>query len=125
MPLDAREGGDIGTFERLRLSLAQSMEVARDNLKQLQSPTGAASTAPADSVQLVDRKPCYRCRQTSHKAAKCPHKEAKCHQCGKIGHLKRACLNKAVKAVEEDIEHHEEPIKNITALSTVQPDSRG
>lgn len=34
---------------------------------------------------------CYRCGQKAHKAAQCPYKEAKCHFCGKVGHLKKVC----------------------------------
>ena len=31
---------------------------------------------------------CFRCGKGSHPLAKCKFKEAKCHQCGKVGHIK-------------------------------------
>ena len=33
----------------------------------------------------------YRCGKSSHKAAQCPFQTAKCHNCGKTGHLRRVC----------------------------------
>ena len=41
---------------------------------------------------------CYRCGHTAHKAAQCPYKEAKCHTCGKVGHLVKRVCRKADKA---------------------------
>ena len=92
--------------ERLTLqkatSIALAMETAARNAEPLQNPgskgvdtnttspmvnmlqsAGKASTAEADS--------CYRCGQKTHKATNCPFKEAKCHYCGKVGHIKRVC----------------------------------
>ena len=78
------------------------MEAAARNAETLQNPgskgvdtnttspmvnmlqsAGKASTAQADN--------CYRCGQKTHKATNCPFKEAKCHYCGKVGHIKRVC----------------------------------
>jgi len=45
--------------------------------------------------------PCARCGFTNHAYEKCRYKNAKCYQCGEIGHLKSECkntLNKSQKA---------------------------
>ncbi|CAH2284829.1 zinc finger CCHC domain-containing 9-like [Pelobates cultripes] len=38
---------------------------------------------------------CYRCRATTHVATTCRFKDAKCHACGKMGHLQRVCKSTA------------------------------
>jgi hypothetical protein len=37
---------------------------------------------------------CTRCARSGHKPHDCPYAEAKCHQCGKTGHLVVACASK-------------------------------
>jgi hypothetical protein len=37
---------------------------------------------------------CTRCARSGHKPHDCPYAEAKCHQCGKTGHLVAACARK-------------------------------
>ena len=114
------------------IDIAQGMEVARDNWKQMQSPTTAVKPAALD-VQRLEKTSCYRCGQSSHAVSQCPYKNSKCHKCGKIGHLKRACLSKLggapggprnfrkkkknVRTIEEDLEG---PIDNIKALNKEQ-----
>lgn len=34
---------------------------------------------------------CYRCGNSNHKPANCPVKGLHCHNCGKVGHMKRVC----------------------------------
>ena len=60
------------------IEITQGMEIVRDNLKQMQSPTTAGKLVVAD-VQHVEQKPCYRCGQSGHEASRCPHKHSKCH----------------------------------------------
>ncbi|XP_060063527.1 uncharacterized protein K02A2.6-like [Ylistrum balloti] len=36
-------------------------------------------------------KPCYRCTRPGHDPQKCFFKNEKCNQCGKVGHIKKAC----------------------------------
>ena len=89
--------------------LAQGLESAAQNVKQLQSTgsrqevSGATGTTHMQGVHKVShpdqRKPdsganCYRCGKPGHSAAKCRFKDAKCHYCGKTGHIKALCRMK-------------------------------
>ena len=85
--------------------IALAMETAEKNAETLQnadSPEGTTCEQrnPVHKLHLSERGQqsgeklsgaCYRCRQKSHNAPKCPYKEAKCHNCGKVGHLKKVC----------------------------------
>ena len=84
--------------------LALAMETAEANAETLQSTSSRGGAQelrqPVLRMQSTQRgQPsgnsaagaCYRCGQKSHKAPKCPYKEAKCHNCGKVGHLKKVC----------------------------------
>ena len=90
------------------IELAQGMETAAQNVKQLQSTghkqevPGATGTTRTQGVYKVthphpdQRKPdkgvnCYRCGKAGHSAAKCRFKDVQCHYCGKTGHIKVAC----------------------------------
>ena len=48
--------------------------------------------APRSSNKKSGKDRCFRCNQTSHKSNDCWYKDAKCHGCGKVGHIKPACL---------------------------------
>ena len=62
------------------------MEAAKQNLTELQS---TAQSQPVE-VHKVANSPCYRCGR-SHPPDKCKFRTARCHNCGKIGHIQRAC----------------------------------
>ena len=73
------------TFEKA-LEFATSMEAAKQNLTELQS---TAQSQPAE-VHKVTNSPCYRCGR-NHPPDKCKFRTARCRNCGKIGHIQRAC----------------------------------
>lgn len=73
--------------------LAVSMETAAKDAEQLQRPD-----AGAEAVHKVETRPfnstgrkCYRCHGKNHSSEMCYFKDAKCHGCGKTGHIKTAC----------------------------------
>lgn len=82
------------------VEIAQSMEKAAENARSLQSPTRAAGHPPSQRRDVFtvesagdrgDTFRCYRCGRSDHKPPKCPFKSTKCHNCGKVGHLRKVC----------------------------------
>ena len=77
------------------MSIAQSMEAAAKNIKELQKPDGSGSER--QSVNKMHHESTstkvtgYRCGQEGHLATKCHYKDTVCHNCGKKGHLKVVC----------------------------------
>ena len=85
------------TFDKA-LSIAVAVETAKKNTQVLN---------PSASVQFMETmrgsqetsafkemgQECYRCKGTKHNAANCKFKQEKCHACGKVGHIARACRN--------------------------------
>ena len=74
------------------LELAQSLETAVQNVKELSQPSSQ------ETVQLHNvgtstkgRTTYFRCGKVGYAAAVCQHKDTVCCSCGKRGHLKRAC----------------------------------
>ena len=80
------------------VKVAQAMESAAKNfVTMLNGVTGASR---AEDVHKTDsqhreksagKSSCYRCGSKDHLATSCRFKEVKCHGCGRIGHIKKAC----------------------------------
>ena len=74
-----------GMQGRAILSSAQSPLMESINLlKSGKQPARQYQTPPKDSSRA-----CTRCGNTGHKPSQCKFLKAKCHGCGKIGHLKK------------------------------------
>ena len=126
--------------------LAQGLESAAQNVKQLQSTgsrqevPGATGTTHMQGVHKVShpdqRKPdsganCYRCGKPGHSAAKCRFKDAKCHYCGKTGHIKAVCRMKqktaagkkpqSVRVVQQEEEANEYPLFHMESAGRSKP----
>ena len=79
------------TFDKA-LEIAISMEVAKQNVSELQS---TIQPQQVDVHKMTTQPPsaiasCYRCKGT-HQPEKCKFRTAGCHTCGKLGHIQRAC----------------------------------
>uniref|UniRef100_A0A3Q1B749 CCHC-type domain-containing protein n=1 Tax=Amphiprion ocellaris TaxID=80972 RepID=A0A3Q1B749_AMPOC len=74
---------NIGSTLRDRLVSGIRNEACMDNKK--------SRAASVHKVKQKGTKACYRCKGKNHLAKECHFKETKCHNCGKIGHIKKAC----------------------------------
>ena len=91
-------------FQEL-LELAQAIESADRNSKDLQASKPSSSEAAVYQVQR-QRNPqrtgaqptasptCNRCGARSHKANDCKFKDAVCYHCKKVGHLAQVCRSR-------------------------------
>ena len=92
------------TFDKA-FKLAQAMEVAERDSKQLK-PSEAASSLPIQKVEnqfhsgkkVSKGKPCYRCGGM-HDSRQCRFQHVNCNSCGKKGHIKRVCRSKPTPTV--------------------------
>lgn len=72
------------------------METADRDARQLRgAESETVGAASVHKVKLQGARNCYRCKGKNHDANECHFKETKCHNCGKIGHIKKACRAKA------------------------------
>lgn len=83
------------TFARA-FEIALSMETAEKDTQQLRGHDSHSSVVHKVEVRPFSQreKKCYRCHGKNHSAQVCHFKDARCHNCGKIGHIKRACRGK-------------------------------
>ena len=90
------------TFKKA-LELAQSLEAAARNTKEIQNGVGIKANGRTGSSQdnprtepigSVSTNAFHRCGKVGHLSWQCSFKNAKCHNCGKVGHIKKACRNK-------------------------------
>lgn len=92
------------TFEKA-WDIAQSMETANKDVKDIQAlwtdEAGGAGRRPEEAVHRVSEQRsttssdqlCFRCRGR-HSPATCRFANETCHDCGKKGHIRRACRSK-------------------------------
>ena len=84
------------------LEIVQSLETAVQNVQALQGqPPVQPETVTHDIGKLTSTRTCFRCGKGSHPPTKCKFKEAKYHQCGKVGHIKPVCHSKPVDKADQ------------------------
>ncbi|KAK0156517.1 hypothetical protein N1851_000186 [Merluccius polli] len=88
------------TFEKA-FKIAVAAEAASKNVQDLQTkaPLACNSVKTEGKERKGDwkKRECYRCHGKQHSAFECKFKEAKCHSCGKVGHIAKACRSKNEK----------------------------
>ena len=82
------------------LDIAQSLETVAQNVEALlgtlQQPP-VQPTTPSHSIgKLTSTRICFRCGKGNQPTVKCKFKDAKCHQCDKVGHIKPVCRSRPV-----------------------------
>ena len=79
------------------LEIAQSLETAAQNVQALQGQLPVQlGTVTHDTSKPTSIRTCFCCGKGSHPPAECKVKDAKCHQCGKVGHIKPVCCSRPV-----------------------------
>ena len=78
--------------------LAQGMEAALKDAKEIQSIEADSGTANRVGNAKSNATACSRCLGIGHKAAECRHKATKCNKCHRTGHLAKACKSKSLRA---------------------------
>ena len=84
--------------------LAQAAELAKQEAAEINKNShatphsgiemgGAVASDPVNRLTKSSDRECYRCKGR-HTPSSCPFKDATCHGCGKIGHIKKACRTK-------------------------------
>lgn len=64
---------------------------------------GASSNKWGGGNTNGNDKQCYRCNSSNHLADCCHFKNVKCHQCGRIGHIQRACTIDAAPKYQQAV----------------------
>ena len=103
------------------LELAQGIETAARNVKELQTPQRSLDiqvhqVSPCGVGGTPSR--CYRCGRTNHAPAQCPFIKARCHNCGKIGHIKKVCRSGRKPAGGRGIRPGRNTVKTVQAASS-------
>ena len=106
------------------LTLAQAMETAKKDLKEIH-PTGVESELTHHlSSHKQPQAVCHRCLGTGHLPGVCRFKSAKCNKCHKTGHIAKAYLTGGGKQrAQSDQQHNkqrQQPRKKVTTYQVGQ-----
>ena len=98
------------------LELALGMETAAKNVRELQGTRRAAEPQLPKDVCKVQREVmnnCYRCGKQNRKYAQCPFRTAKCHNCGKVGHIRNVCRQPNRPLTSQGRQTQRHPVKTV------------
>ena len=106
------------------VEVATGMEAAAKEVTELQATSTAnaasAGTAKKDVLKVTIN--CYRCGKSNHKPINCPVKGLRCHNSGKVGHIKRACKqakrNSSVQSSDKKRTHRVKTVLEATDADT-------
>ena len=106
--------------------LAQNLEVAVKNTREILDRATTESHAKLDGSPVLQDSSqihkmglllqCSCCGDVGHSPTLYPFKGAKCHQCGKIGHIKTACRSRKSRPQESRFQR-----KSIREVLTEEP----
>ena len=87
---------ETGLTLKSAVKLAQAMEVTVKDSMELKPPASQSTTQKLTKREPSSKKLCYSCAslRVGHTPDKCQFKNKTCHQCCKVGHIKRACRSK-------------------------------
>ena len=75
------------------MEIALSMEAAAKGTKELKGNQRSSSVLRVEQTPP----PAWMCGQGNHNSSECKFKGAKCHKCGKVGHITSVCRSKPGK----------------------------
>ena len=78
------------TFEDA-LNIATTMETATAGAQELMRETQERFAVHRVGIPRTAASNCYRCGGTDHRSDSCRFKRSICRNCGKLGHIQRAC----------------------------------
>lgn len=111
------------TFARA-FQIALSLETAERDTQQLRGhDTHPGQVHRVDShVTNQTERTCYRRHSKNHSPQVCHFKDAKCYNCGKMGHVKRACKGKvAATQTQSTVSDRQKSTKYVEAEEIMLP----
>jgi hypothetical protein len=78
---------------------SQSADKRRWREESRSSKEGNTVSAVQPRDRQTGGRRCYRCQSPKHLANVCPHKSEECRECGRVGHLAKACRTKKQQKV--------------------------
>ncbi len=87
------------TLERA-IEISVSMEMAAKEAQEL-SVSSQVHKVYSEKIKQDGKKACYRFGKSGHQAQDCWYKDKDCRNCGRKGHIERACQNKKLTVIEK------------------------
>ena len=98
------------------LELALGMETAAKNVRELQGMRRGAEPQLQKDVYKIQREVmnnCHRYGKQNHKSAQCPFRTARCHNCGKVGHIKKVCRQPRRPPTSQGRQTQRHPVRTV------------